>query len=224
MPYANKEWRRNSTYKTKQEQSEEMDPAEHIAFGDKGVVSLSYAAIGQLRDFLLDGTSLEVVERKRFYQSKDFVPADPALDGPKKKATNKKEEKKEEKKDNSKKSKKGTSSQVLDNYNLVSTEDRLLASFDMDLSQVMEGGGGMEVQRKFSFKMKVDTKIHLDVPGTATTGKAVGCSGRGLGREGHSMRCIGCFKETPHGLNSEAEVFEEVLEVNNKNFKKNFYK
>jgi len=94
----------------------------------------------------------------------------------------------------------------------------------MDLSQVMEGGGGMEVQRKFSFKMKVDTKIHLDVPGTATTGKAVGCSGRGLGREGHSMRCIGCFKETPHGLNSEAEVFEEVLEVNNKNFKKNFYK
>ncbi len=147
MPYTNREWHHNATYKIKSEQSEEMDPSEHIIFGDKGLMNLNYTSIKQLRDFLLDGMSLEVIERKRHYQSKDFVAQDPALDGLKKKATTKKEEKKEEKKDN-KKSKKGASGQVLDNYNLISTEDKLLASFQMDLGQVLEGHSGQEVKKK----------------------------------------------------------------------------
>lgn len=93
-------------------------------------------------------------------------------DGPKKKA-NKKEEpaKKDEKKS---KTKKGPSSQLIDNYNLISTDDRVLATFDMNLVRVLDGAT-KEVDRTFSHKHKVEPKIVLEVPGTATTGRMSFC-------------------------------------------------
>ena len=44
--------------------SEEMEPSEKIDFNEKGVLKLKYKSLRQLRDLFLDGTDVEIVERK----------------------------------------------------------------------------------------------------------------------------------------------------------------
>jgi len=57
-------WKEKQSYKTKTESTEELEPAENIELSDKGMLKLRYKSIKQLRDFFLDGTEVEVVERK----------------------------------------------------------------------------------------------------------------------------------------------------------------
>lgn len=57
-------WKEKQSYKTKTESTEELEPAENIELGDKGMLKLKYKSIKQLRDFFLDGTEVEVIERK----------------------------------------------------------------------------------------------------------------------------------------------------------------
>ena len=44
--------------------TEEIEPAENIDFGEKGLLKLKYKSLRQLRDFFLDGTEIEIIERK----------------------------------------------------------------------------------------------------------------------------------------------------------------
>ena len=62
--FDNKMWKEKQSYRTKTESTEELEPAENIELGDKGMLKLKYKSIKQLRDFFLDGTEVEVIERK----------------------------------------------------------------------------------------------------------------------------------------------------------------
>ena len=57
-------WKEKQSYRTKTESTEELEPAENIELGDKGMLKLKYKSIKQIRDFFLDGTEVEVIERK----------------------------------------------------------------------------------------------------------------------------------------------------------------
>ena len=57
-------WKEKQSYRTKTESTEELEPAENIELGDKGMLRLKYKSIKQIRDFFLDGTEVEVIERK----------------------------------------------------------------------------------------------------------------------------------------------------------------
>jgi hypothetical protein len=41
-----------------------MDPVQDIDFNDMGLIHKTYKSLKELRDFFLDGTSVEIIERK----------------------------------------------------------------------------------------------------------------------------------------------------------------
>ena len=101
---------------------------------------------------------------KRYYQSKDFVP-EMAVDTGKKKTIKAKDEKKDDTKKS--KNKKGNNATILDNYNLINTDDKILASFKMELSPTLDGLT-REIYKKFDHKIKIEPK--LETPATAING------------------------------------------------------
>jgi hypothetical protein len=132
---------------------------------------LKYKSLKQLRDFLLDGTELQVIERKRYYQSKDYVP-ETNSDAAKKKTQAKPKEDKNAENKKSKGNKKNNQTQLLtDNYNLISSDDKVLACFNMNVLAGVLDGSGKEVEQKFSFKMKSEqARNREEVPSTAASG------------------------------------------------------
>jgi hypothetical protein len=52
------------SYNLRGEETEELEPASNIDLNEKGVLKLSYKSINQLRDFFLNGSRIELVERK----------------------------------------------------------------------------------------------------------------------------------------------------------------
>ncbi|RNA40413.1 leucine-rich repeat-containing 43 [Brachionus plicatilis] len=148
-------------YEQRIDSTQEFDPMTNIDLNEKGLVNLKFKSMINLRDFMLKGTRIELVERKIFYQAKNYEP--PAEDDvKKKKKTEKKEEKKEVKK------KKKTISSLLDNYNQVNVEEKVLANFDLELQPVLDGLTKI-IEKKFQSKQKFET-ANLNQP-MATSNK-----------------------------------------------------
>ena len=62
--YKNRVWNKLQTYKAKIEETEEMEPNTNIDFNEKGLITRNFKCLKELRDFFLDGTQIEIVERK----------------------------------------------------------------------------------------------------------------------------------------------------------------
>lgn len=112
-----------------------------------------------------------MIERKRYYQSKDYVPETTA-DAAKKKTVAKPKEDKNADIKKSKVNKKNNQSQLLtDNYNLISSDDKVLASFNMNVLAGVLDGSSKEVEQKFSIKLKTaENGRNGEVPSTAVSG------------------------------------------------------
>lgn len=87
------------------------------------------------------------------YQSKDFDPESVQSDKKKgdKKGGKKDEPKKEEPKKDAKKKK--TTASILDSYNLIKTEENILATFSLELNGLLDGNL-REISKKYSCKLK----------------------------------------------------------------------
>lgn len=120
----------------------------NIDLNEKGLVNLKFKSIINLRDFMLNGTKIELVERKIYYQAKNYQP--PTEDEIKKK---KKPEKKEEKKEVKKKKK--TISSLLDSYNKVNVEEKIIVSFDLELAPLLDGLT-KTIEKNFQYKQKIE--------------------------------------------------------------------
>lgn len=83
------------------------------------------------------------------------------VDAGKKKQTKAKDEKKDDTKKS--KNKKGNNTQMLDNYNLINTDDKILATFNMELSATSDGLT-REVYKKFYQKIKIEPKVETPAP------------------------------------------------------------
>lgn len=142
------------------EYTEEFDPMTNIDLNEKGIVNLKFRSMTNLRNFLLNGTKIEFVERKIFYQAKNYQP--PTEDEmKKKKKTEKKEEKKEVKKEVKKKKK--TIVSLLENYNKVNVEEKVLVDFDIELLPVLDGLTKV-ISKSFQSKQNPDiTNLHQTV-------------------------------------------------------------
>jgi hypothetical protein len=140
------------SYRSKTELTEDMDPSVNVDFNDKGVIKLNYKSIRQLRDFFLDGTEIEIVERKISYRSKDYVPPSASS----KKTNNKDKKSKDDgkKAEDASKKKKKKNPNVLDNYNVLSVEDREMALFKLDLHHLLDGSM-REMKKKYAKKQEL---------------------------------------------------------------------
>jgi hypothetical protein len=72
--FENKFWKKNSSYKIKQETSDEIEPSDNVVFLEKDTIRISYdnSCLIELRDFLLDGTTIDLIEKKVFYYKLKF--------------------------------------------------------------------------------------------------------------------------------------------------------
>jgi hypothetical protein len=82
--YKNQVWKKNQTYKLKYLETEELDPSEVANLNEKGQLDLKIKSLRQLRDYMLDGTEIEFVERKKIYRTKDVKPTESAMSNNKK--------------------------------------------------------------------------------------------------------------------------------------------
>jgi hypothetical protein len=57
-------WLKKESYISKWGKTEEFDPANMIEFKESGMLNFEVKSIRQLRDFCLDGTEIEIIERK----------------------------------------------------------------------------------------------------------------------------------------------------------------
>ena len=51
-------------YRAKTEMTVQMDPSPNIDFNEKGILKLNFKSLRELRDHFLDGTDVEIIERK----------------------------------------------------------------------------------------------------------------------------------------------------------------
>lgn len=85
---------------------------------------------------------------KIYYRLKDYEPPS---------ATKGKGKKKEDKKADDSKKKKKKNPNFLDNYNVLDTEERVIASFYLDLASLLDGVH-REIKKKFTVKLDVPVK------------------------------------------------------------------
>lgn len=113
-----------------------------------------------------------MIERKRYYQSKDYVPETTAEAAKKKTVAKPKEDKNANDTKKSKVNKKNNQSQLLtDNYNLISSDDKVLASFNMNVLAGVLDGSSKEVEQNFSIKLRTaENGRNGEVPSTAVSG------------------------------------------------------
>ncbi|CAF0887509.1 unnamed protein product [Brachionus calyciflorus] len=138
------------SFTLKTESTQDFEPMTNLDLveNDKGRVNLNFKSVKKLRDFLIRGTRIELVEKKIYYQLKNYEP--PSEEELKKK---KKDAKKEERKDTKKKKK--TIGSLLDNYNQVNVEEKVLADFKLELESVLDGYSKI-IEKNFQTKQKVD--------------------------------------------------------------------
>jgi hypothetical protein len=115
----------------------------------------------------LDGTDIELVERKKFYRTKEAKPSDSAVSTNNNKDSKKsdakagppkpdaKQEAAKKKAEKNAKGKKKTIAEALESFSLDRTEEKCLARFELDLSPLLDGQT-REVKKEFSVRIKLD--------------------------------------------------------------------
>ena len=74
--YKNQIWKKNISYKLKFIETEELEPSDMISLNEKGLINIKIKSLQEMRDFMLDGTEIELVERKKFFRTKEIKPSE----------------------------------------------------------------------------------------------------------------------------------------------------
>lgn len=155
---------KQKAYKTRILETHQFDFHDNIQFDDKGIIKLKHKSLKSLRDFMLHGMQMEIIEKKTLYdQPKDHLSemASSTQIKDKKKDAGKKESSAvgskldaKSTKDTKKtpggdlKKKKDISS-LLANLEVVSVEERKVAKFHLDLASILDCNH-FKLEKKFT--------------------------------------------------------------------------
>lgn len=158
LDYKSQIWKRQQTYKLKFAETEECEPSELVTLEEKGELNLRIKSLKQLRDFMLDGTEVELVERKKLFKTREQIQSESVLSFTKGKDAKGKDAGKEAKKrvdPKASKAKKKTQTEALEAFTLVRVEDKCLARFDLELNSLLDGQC-KELKKNHECKIKLE--------------------------------------------------------------------
>lgn len=159
--YKNQIWKKNKSYKLKFIETEELEPSDMISLNEKGLINIKIKSLQEMRDFMLDGTEIELVERKKFFKTKEIKPSESVMSFTKGQKDTKvakpdpKDAAKKKADAKNSKAKKKTQAEALESFVLFKTDEKCLARFDLELNTLLDGQC-KEVRKEFSCKIKFD--------------------------------------------------------------------
>jgi hypothetical protein len=162
---------KEKAYKTRVLETQQVDFNDNIQFGDKGTIKLKHKSLKALRDFMLHGMRVEIIEKKTLYdqpkdrssemasstqikdKKKDASKKESSAVGSKPDAKSTKDAKKTAGGDSKKK--KDMLSNAIANLEVASVEEKIIAEFNLDLDSILDCNH-FKIEKKF-------TKI-LEIP------------------------------------------------------------